>query len=300
MEKFVCNRFNRKKKLGRGGFGIVYIAEDTVTKETLALKKIMVRSPKDGIEYHAIQEIRQLNELQHPNIVKFNGVFTHKFTLYLSTEYLPYELIHLFNKYPDHKLPINIVKCVMKGVLQALSYMHNSKIMHRDIKPDNVLFDKNGVPKLIDFGLSCDFPSDFGPMICQATTLNYRAPELLFSQNNYGSEIDMWSTGAMFAELLLGKPIFDAPNDIHLLSQIAKTLGTIEWSGCEKIRAYMKFSAPEGFSISTFDDKFKEFGNDALSLLKSLLVLDPSKRITADEALKHPFLSDAPDFISFE
>lgn len=299
MEKLVCNRFIRKRKLGRGGFGVVYFAHDNEVNEDIALKKIIVRSTRDGIDYHAIQEIRQLNELQHPNIVTYKGVFRHKFTLYLSTEYLPIELIGLFKKYPDNKLPINITKCVLKATLSALAYMHSSNLIHRDIKPDNILFDKNGVPKLIDFGLSCDFPSDFGPMICQATTLNYRAPELLFGQNAYGSEIDMWSVGAMMAELLLGHQLFDAPNDIHMLSQISKTLGTIEWPGCEKIKAYMKFNSPPNFTIENFDNQFKEYGDECLNLLKSLLTLDPQRRISAKDALNHNFLKDAPDFIQF-
>ena len=300
------------KRIGKGGFGDVFLCFDEISKKFVALKKIRVKATYEGLDFYAINEIRQLAEFDHPNIEKYFGVvlkeksYPHSpQTVFLALEYLPYSLVDLLNhknqaNKPNYSFTISDIKYTMKSWLLALEYLHKCGYLHRDVKPDNIMFTEDGTLRLIDFGLSCDYPSETGPMICQATTLNYRAPELFFGSDNYGPEVDMWSLGVSFVELFTITPMFEGQwNDIMMLSKINQYYGGLWWEGCEKIRAYTKFKCPANYQPGKLQQLLKEHNapDDAIDLIVKLLVLDPKHRISASEALQHPFLSDAPDHI---
>lgn len=311
-ENLIGKRYRKIKRIGKGGFGDVFLCYDEVEKKNVSLKKIRVRNTSEGLDFYALNEIKQLAEMKHENIVQFYGVFLKEKsypnsppTVFLSLEHLKYNLVDLLlhkkeANNPNYRFSLTDIKYTMKSWLKAISYMHKSGIIHRDIKPDNIMFDECGVLRVIDFGLSCDFPPEHLPMICQATTLNYRAPELFFGCDNYGSEIDLWSLGVSFVELFTGKPLFDGRwNDILVLKDISSLFGGIYWEGCEKLRAYARFKCPDDFHPGKLDEILRENGapDDAVDLIKSLIVLDPKKRCSASDALKHPFLQDAPSHI---
>ena len=301
--KLIGGRFRKIKRIGRGGFGDVFLAFDENKKENVALKKIRVRITRNGLDYNALQEIRQLNEMSHENIVKFGGVFLKPKSyegappsVFLSLELLKYNLVDLISS----GLSIDNIKYVVKAWLEGLNYMHKNGLIHRDVKPDNVMFTNDGILRLIDFGLSCDYPSESGPMITQATTLPYRAPELMFGCDDYGPEVDMWSLGVSLCELFTKKPVFDADNDVYMLKKIAEVFGGIEWDGCQKLRAYVKFRVPQNFEAGRLNKTLEEAGapKEAIDLILKMMTLDPKKRITAEDALKHEFLADAPKSLS--
>ena len=311
-QNLIGGRYKKIKKLGKGGFGDVFLGFDEILKKNVALKKIRVRVIREGLDMYALNEIRQLSEFDHENIEKFYGVFLKEKsypnspqTVFLSLEYLPYNLIDLLNhkkqaNKENYKFSLNDIKYTMKSWLKALEYLHKNGYLHRDIKPDNVMFTDDGILKLIDFGLSCDYPSETGPMISQATTLFYRAPELLFGCDCYGPEVDMWSLGVSFVELFTIKPLFDGCwNDIMMLKEISQIYGGISWDGCEKIRAYAKFNCPPDYVPGKLEKLLKDNSapDEAIDLITKMLVLDPKKRISASEALNHPFLADSPDHI---
>ena len=285
--KLINNRFEIIKPIGRGGFGRVFLVHDRILGKKVALKRLLIRSVENGVDYHAISEIRHLYELKNNNIVEFYGAFTFDRDYYLCMEYIPENLLDILKK---GRIDTIITRKIMKGILMALDYLHSNNIMHRDLTPQNLLITEDGIVKLIDFGLCTEFPSDFGDMICQAVTLWYRPPELLLGSKRYCSEVDIWSTGCVFAELLLGKPLFEGGNDFEMLRLMSSLLGTIEWDGCSNIPSYIKFNAPKGFCEDGFTSMFTN--SIEFDLISKMIVLDPKKRITAKEALLHPYFAD--------
>ena len=166
-------------------------------------------------------------------------------------------------------------------------------ILHRDLKPANMLLSTDGILKLIDFGLSTDYPPDFGPMLSQVVTQWYKAPELCFGAHFYGPAIDIWSVGCIFAEMLLNRPFLPGANDMEELQLIANTFGTILWDGCDKIPSFIEVKPkipvpPLGDLFSAVKDR------TAIDLLVDLMTLDPSKRISAEHALNHPYFESDP------
>ena len=181
-------------------------------------------------------------------------------------------------------------------LLDGIKYLHENWILHRDLKPSNILMSSGGILKLIDFGLSTDYPSDTGQMLSQVATIWYRAPELCFGAKYYGPAIDMWSVGCIFAEMFLGKPFLQSANltDMGQLQTIADVFGPIVWQGCDKLPGFIKVEPK--VPILSLSERFPALRNqpDALDLLAKLFILDPSKRISADEALNHPYFQSYP------
>jgi serine/threonine protein kinase len=279
--------------MGEGGFGVVYLAVSVQTNKYVALKKMRGRRIQDGIDYSGIQEIRQLCELDHPNVVRFVDVLRWHDSTYFATEFLPWSLHSLI--YPADKvrvLSVGHIKCCLRMILEGVDYLHKQGILHRDLKPENLLFSWSGILKIIDFGLSCDYPGDFGPMISQVATQWYRAPELCFGARDYGPAVDMWAIGCIFAEMLSGRPLFPGKFDIEQLRLIAKTLGPLSWDGSEKMDGFIRFEAPE--KPVGLADQFYEWGPEALDLLKCFLILDPTQRISAENALGHAYFRSEP------
>ena len=195
-QRLIADRFTIIKKLGEGTFGVAYIARDMKENSVVALKRARTRSTCDGLDYNTLNEMRTLSELSHPNIVKFIGVLPSKQGLFVGTEYCPYSLSALIaQEGSTNILKVSDAKCILKMLLQGMAYMHSQHFIHRDLKPDNILLTQNGIVKIIDFGLSTEYPPEFGYMISQAFTTWYRPPEVWFGSYCYGPPADVYSIG---------------------------------------------------------------------------------------------------------
>lgn len=191
-------------------------------------------------------------------------------------------------------LSISDVKAYMRMLLEALNFCHKRWVLHRDVKPNNMLISQEGLMKLGDFGLARVYGSPGAKYTNQVFARWYRAPELLFGSVLYTSAVDIWAAGCVFAELLLRRPWLPGISDIDQLGKIFQALGTPtsdQWPGVTHLPCYVEFQKTPAPSMKSM---FPKANDDALDLLSKMCSLNPSKRPSAEAALKHPFFTNAP------
>lgn len=281
--------YTKLQILGQGSYGIVYKAQNQQTKEIVAMKEIKLQSKDEGMPAFAIREIALLKELKNDNIVKLYDVIHSQNSLTLIFEYCDYDLKRYMEQYSNH-LPKEDIIYFSYQILNALRFIHNNNIMHRDVKPQNLLIKQNKELKLADFGLA---RSTFLPMnqfSTEVITQWYRPPEILLNIASYDFPIDIWSAGCVIAEMVTGHPLFPCQNNQKQIIRIAEIFGIQELDNAfpdcailQDLRYTIKVDHPLGL-----DFFFPGIGNDLLELLKLLLQVSPHKRISAEDALKLP------------
>jgi len=197
-------RYQKMEKVGEGTYGVVYKAKDRVTGEIIALKKIRLEAEDEGIPSTAIREISLLKELQHPNIVRLYDVVHTERKLTLVFEFLDQDL----KKYLDvcdSGLGYPIMKSFLFQLLTGVAYCHHHRVLHRDLKPPNLLINREGQLKLADFGLARAFGIPVRSYTHEVVTLWYRAPDVLLGSRKYSTPVDIWSVGCIFAEMANGR-----------------------------------------------------------------------------------------------
>jgi len=280
-------RYTKTRTLGSGAFGEVYEAKDSETNQVVAIKKFGIKSAENGVDFSTIRELKILQELNHPNIVKFLDVFQRKENLHLVLELAPHSLYSL----APVGLSQGAIKTVSRQLFAGLAYLHRNWVMHRDLSPGNILISPSGVVKITDFGLSKVLTSQETQHTRFVTTLWYRAPEVLFGTRYYGRAVDLWAAGCILAELLDRRPMFQGGNDIEQVTAIFTKLGTPaseDWPGVNYFPNYMRQQAAAPLM---FERAFREAEPQAVDLLKKLLTYNPSERISAEAALQHPYFS---------
>ena len=288
------DRYEKLEKIGTGTYGVVYKAKDKLRNETCALKKILLDVEPEGIPSTAIREICILRELQNPNIVELRDVVASNDKLYLVFEYVDQDLKQYLDSLPkDQLVDSKVIKSLMYQLVQAVAYLHSKRILHRDLKPQNILITRGGCVKLADFGLARTYQIPLRPYTHEVVTLWYRAPEILLGTLEYSSALDVWSLGTIFLELLIKAPFFVGDSEIDQLYKIFRKLGTPNetiWPGVSKLRDY-KRSFPN-WAPTNFSEELKNLEQLGLDLLRRMLTYDPASRITAKEALNHPYFND--------
>ncbi|XP_038182240.1 cyclin-dependent kinase 3 isoform X2 [Arvicola amphibius] len=289
--------FRKVEKIGEGTYGVVYKAKNKETGQIVALKKIRLDVEAEGIPSTAIREISLLKELKHPNIVKLLDVIHREKKLYLVFEFLTQDLKKHMDSAPTPELPLNIVKSYLSQLLQGLNFCHCHRVIHRDLKPQNLLINEFGAIKLADFGLARAFGVPMRTYTHEVVTLWYRAPEILLGSKFYSTAVDLWSIGCIFAEMVLGKPLFPGDSEIDQLFQIFRILGTpseATWPGVSQLPDYQS-SFPK-WTRKALEEIVPSLGPEGKDLLLQLLQYDPSRRITAKTALVHPYFSAEHSF----
>lgn len=280
--------------LGEGTFGIVRKYRCKRSNEFVAIKKIRLKQAKAGINLSAIREMKTLQELQHPHVIRIRDVFSHNSNINLVLDFMSAELEQIIKDKRHIELTPSHIKSFMLQILDGLAYIHRNWIVHRDIKPGNILLDENKCLKISDFGLARNFGSPGRAMSHQAVTRWYRPPELLFGAKNYGAAVDMWSVGCIFAEFFLRVPYLQGETDIGQLRAIFSALGTPteeDWPEMKYLPDYFTVPARPAPPLKR---TFPDASDDALSLLARMLCFDPLRRISAAEALQDPFFTNAP------
>ncbi|KAG4993038.1 hypothetical protein JHK86_029865 [Glycine max] len=292
-----ADSFEKLDQIGQGAYSSVHKARDLETGKIVALKKVRFSSTEaESVKFMA-REIYILRQLDHPNVIKLEGIVTSRTStsLYLVFEYMEHDLAGLATIH-GFKLTEPQIKCYMQQLLRGLEHCHSRGVLHRDIKGSNLLIDNNGNLKIGDFGLSivCD-PDKKQPLTSRVVTLWYRAPELLLGATDYGAAIDMWSVGCILAELLVGKPIMPGRTEVEQMHKIFKLCGSPSedyWQRTKLPHATsFKPQHPYNRQVS---ETFKNFSPTALALVDMLLTIEPEDRGSATSALESQFFTTNP------
>ncbi|EIE27517.1 cell division control protein 2-like protein B [Coccomyxa subellipsoidea C-169] len=275
------------------GYVRLFQARDRVTGEVITLKKLKMEREGEGVPGNAIREIALLKELQHPNIVRLRDVLWDNCRLYLIMDYVELDLREHMDKNPESS-DLDNVKSYVYQILKAMQFCHAHRVLHRDLKPQNILIDRaSSTIKVADFGLARCFTPPIRPYTHEVVTLLYRAPEILLGSQLYSTPVDMWSIGCIFAELVNGTPIFLGDSEIGQLFKIFEVLGTPTdnvWGGVTNMPDWQaQFPQWPQQDLAQVVPRLDPEGVD---LLRQMLEYDPQKRITAKRALQHPYFAD--------
>jgi len=287
--------FQQLGKIGEGTFGVVLRAKRIDTGEVVALKKVRLRRLEDGIPKMVMREIQTLQHLQHPNVMRLHEVIPHGSALILVCDLMRIDLAEAMRAL-NRPLTQPEMKVILGGVLRGVEHCHSNYILHRDLKPGNVLLSSSGEAVLGDFGLARMMETDGRPYSNQCATRWYRSPELLYGARHYGPGIDIWAVGCIFGELINHTPLFPGDNDIDQLSRIIRTLGSIsteEWLEATELPDFGKISFCD--TIATPLEQVVPGATQAAALLLArMLTYNPTHRLTAREALLDDFFFSPP------
>jgi len=290
------------KPIGKGAYGVVCSARNTESGDKIAIKKIGNAFENAIDAKRTLREIKLLRHLLHENVIQIKDIMKpHAPQESFNDVYVVYELMDTdLHQIIRSSQPLSDDHCqyFVYQLLRGLKYVHSANVLHRDLKPSNLLLNANCDLKICDFGLART-SSEKEYMTEYVVTRWYRAPELLLSCTEYTTAIDVWSVGCIFAELLGRKPLFPGKDYIHQLNLITKVIGSpttdaeLAFINSDKARRYIR-SLPHHPRVD-FAKLYPSSSPLAVDLIDKMLVFDPSKRITVEEALEHPYLASLHD-----
>ena len=295
-------RYTILKAVGKGAFGVVCAAKDNLTGEIVAIKKISRVFENAIAAKRVLREVKLMRHMRCLNLIGIKDIPLPENPsgldeIYLVSEFMDTDLHSVIQS--AQVLSDKYLQYFTFQMLKGLKYMHDCNVLHRDMKPTNILVKKNCDLKICDLGLARvdkgitkDDTSVF--MTEHVVTRWYRAPEVILSWGRYTKAIDIWSAGCILAELIGRTPLFPGKNYIHQLEMITDVLGKptddeINMFENEKARKFMR-SLPNKKKVS-FSALFPSASDAAVDLLARMLVFDPNKRITAAEAMHHPYIA---------
>ncbi|KAK2498886.1 hypothetical protein MC885_008545 [Smutsia gigantea] len=313
-------KYEKLAKIGEGSYGVVFKCRNKTSGQVVAIKKFVESEDDPVVKKIALREIRMLKQLKHPNLVNLIEVFKRKRKMHLVFEYCDHTLLNELERNPNG-VADGVIKSVLWQTLQALNFCHKHNCIHRDVKPENILITKQGIIKICDFGFArILIPGD--AYTDYVATRWYRAPELLVGDTQYGSSVDVWATGCVFAELLTGQPLWPGKSDVDQLYLIIRTLGMRKLiprhqSIFKSNQFFHGISIPEPedmvncsiltvllfvlllslkgqsfllhYLSETLEEKFSDAHPVALSLMKECLKMNPDDRLTCAHLLESPY-----------
>ncbi|KAL4965687.1 kinase-like domain-containing protein [Aspergillus stella-maris] len=298
------DNFELLNHIEEGSYGWVSRAKELGTGEVVALKRLKLDNSPDGFPVTGLREIQTLLEARHQNVVFLREVVMGNAMdqIYLVMDFHEHDLKTLLDEMREPFLPSE-TKTLLLQFLSGIEFLHTQWIMHRDLKTSNLLINNRGELKIADFGMARYF-GDPPPKLTQlVVTLWYRSPELLLGAESYGPEIDMWSVGCIFGELLLKEPLLQGKNEVEQVSKIFQLTGppnSNNWPGFRALPNAKSLKLPSSSSSAGSGStllprsKFPFLTNNGLQLLSSLLALNPASRPTAAECLAHAYFREDP------
>jgi negative regulator of the PHO system len=259
------------------------------------LKEIHLDS-EEGTPSTAIREISLMKELKHENIVSLHDVIHTENKLMLVFEYMDKDLKKYMDSRGDRgQLDYVTIKSFMQQLLRGIAFCHDNRVLHRDLKPQNLLINTKGQLKLADFGLARAFGIPVNTFSNEVVTLWYRAPDVLLGSRTYNTSIDIWSAGCIMAEMYTGRPLFPGTTNDDQLQKIFRLMGTPSersWPGISQFPEYKPNF--HNFATQSLHAILPQVDALGLDLLGKMLQLRPEMRISASEALRHAWFQDLP------
>ncbi|KAI9874379.1 MAG: hypothetical protein M1830_009805 [Pleopsidium flavum] len=312
------DNFEKLNHIEEGSYGWVSRARESATGEVVALKKLKMDNANDGFPVTGLREIQTLMESRHQNIVNLREVVMgdDMDDIFLVMDFLEHDLKTLQEDMQEPFLPSEI-KTLLLQLVSATDYLHSNWILHRDLKTSNLLMNNRGQMKVADFGMARYFGDPPPKMTQLVVTLWYRAPELLLGAETYGAEVDMWSIGCIFGELLTKEPLLQGKNEVGQLSKVAYDFPLCSvsldsdhmqifelcgiptegnWPGFKRLPNAKSLRLPRTQQNvgAVIRAKFPFLTSAGNELLTSLLALNPARRPTASEVLAHPYFKEDP------
>ena len=296
IDPHISKKYNIEKKLGKGAYGIVYKAQNKITGKYVAIKKLYDAFQNAIDAQRTYREVMYLKVLDdHDNIIKIYDVYgsLNNRDLYITFELMESDLriVSKTNILQDHH------RCyILYQIFCALKYIHSAGLVHRDIKPANFLINSECRIKLADFGLirsiSKNNKAKHRMLSENVATKWYSAPELLMGSKEYTQSIDIWATGCVMAEIFIGKPLFTGKGSLDQMEAIANVLGKPKTAELKSIGAKNYKEVLRSLSLKqthSLNVLCKNWSIEAFDLLKKILCYSPTDRLTADQALEHPY-----------
>ncbi|KAI8936798.1 hypothetical protein NX059_006041 [Plenodomus lindquistii] len=294
------SNFETLNHIEEGSYGWVSRARSLDTNTVVALKKVKMDYNQDGFPITALREISILQKARHTNIVDLKEILAgdDPTECVLVMEFVEHDLKTLQEDMSEPFLASE-VKTLLRQLTGAVGFLHENYILHRDLKTSNILLNNRGHLKLADFGMARYIPPHSAPLTQLVVTLWYRAPELLLGAERYGTEVDMWSVGAIMGELLVKEPLLQGKNEVDQLSQTFSLTGLPSektWPAFYRLPNARSLKLPRehrsnpGFNRA----RFPFLTASGIDLLSSLLSLNPGGRPTAKEVLQHPYFKEQP------
>jgi cyclin-dependent kinase 14 len=290
--------FRRLEKLGEGSYATVYKSENRFDGTIVALKEIKLQ-PQEGLPFTAIREVSLLRSLKHANIVRLHQIIHQPQALMLIFEYVKTDLSKFMENYKDGLDPFR-TKVLLYQLLRGLAFCHERKILHRDLKPQNILVSEEGELKLADFGLARAKSVPCRTFSHDVVTLWYRPPDVLLGSTQYSTSLDMWGVGCIFGEICAGVPLFpgvsDAVDQLDRIFSIRGVPNPEKWPEVRELPSYHTFRFPPYPELpwDKVDVQLSRIPDSGVLLLSHFLQLNPSERISADTAMLHPYFSSFP------
>ncbi|XP_049920123.1 cyclin-dependent kinase 16-like isoform X6 [Epinephelus moara] len=276
-------------KLGEGTYATVFKGRSKLTDNLVALKEIRLEH-EEGAPCTAIREVSLLKDLKHANIVTLHDIIHTDKCLTLVFEYLEKDL----KQYMDDCgsiMSVHNVKIFLFQLLRGLAYCHRRKVLHRDLKPQNLLINEKGELKLADFGLARAKSVPTKTYSNEVVTLWYRPPDVLLGSTEYSTPIDMWGVGCIFYEMITGRPLFPGStveDELHLIFRILGTPTEETWPGITTSEEFKTYNFPR-YHAEPLVNHAPRIDNDGHDLLSVLLQFEAKKRVSAEDALRHSY-----------
>ncbi|XP_052829424.1 cyclin-dependent kinase 14 isoform X2 [Octopus bimaculoides] len=289
--------YKKQERLGEGSYATVYKGVSCLTNQVVALKEIRLQQ-EEGTPFTAIREASLLKVLKHANIVTLHDIIRTDETLTFVFEYVHTDLSQYLEKHTGGLNAFN-VKLFAFQLLRGLAYCHKRQILHRDLKPQNLLISDEGELKLADFGLARAKSVPSRTYSHEVVTLWYRPPDVLLGSTEYSTSLDMWGVGCIFTEMISGVATFPGMKDTYdQLDKIFRLLGTPNEESWESVTSLPNYDITKFnmYSPQPLIPCISKLGciPNAAELSTSLLQMEPSKRISASNAMKHEYFWDLP------
>ena len=280
-------KYTQRQKLGEGTYGSVFQAVNRETGENVALKMVRTDQEEDGIPGSSLREVSILKHLHHQNVLTLSDVICEQGKISIVFEYMGCDLRKYLAR--GRQMARDLLQSYSFQLLAGVAYLHEIGIVHRDVRPENLLLNRGGMLKLGDFQKATMFDRPIPNGESDHRMIHYQAPEVLIETETVDCKIDEWSAGCVIAEMARNAPLFKGDSPVDQLMKVCYAVGVpTDWPAFDE--AVKEENWPLPTESAVFEDLFDpSVDRNLVDLVRKLLTMNPEKRISAREAVDHPY-----------